>query len=139
MKVGVTVFGMVLLLGLLAGCQQASDSDVAVSAPAPSAGPKQTPEPAGKINSARTQSVLGLRPRELQQMLGVPKLVRRDAPAEVWQYRSDACVLDVFIYQVATGPQVKYAEARTVEAEPARTDDCVNTIRQQNLPDRVPT
>lgn len=72
-------------------------------------------------------------------MLGLPKFVRRDAPAEIWQYRSDACVLDVFIYQAATGAQVKYAEARTVSAEPAVTDECVNAIRQQKSTDRLPT
>jgi hypothetical protein len=132
----------VLLASSLAGCQTSQpDAKIATSAPAPSAAasPSTAPDPSTKISTARALSVLGLQPGELQEMLGAPKLVRRDAPAEVWQYRSEACVLDVFIYQVATGARVKYAEARTIAAEPAKTDDCVNTIRQQNLPDRLPT
>jgi hypothetical protein len=82
-----------------------------------------------------------LRARELEEFLGAPKLVRHDAPAEVWQYRSAACVLDVFLYQdkLTTGVRVKYAEARTIAAEPARTDECVNAIRQQNSSERLPT
>ena len=31
-------------------------------------------------------------------LLGPPKLLRRDPPAEVWQYLRDACVLQVFMY-----------------------------------------
>ena len=77
--------------------------------------------------------VLGLKPHDVQELLGMPKLVRRDDPAEVWQYRSDACVLDVFLYPEETGAQqVRYLEARTVAAEPARTDECVNDIRRTN-------
>lgn len=95
--------------------------------------------PTAKISTAVPTSVLGLGPRDLEKLLGAPKLVRRDAPAEIWQYRSEACVLDVFLYQVAAGAEVKYAEARTIWAEPAKTDECVNAIRQQNLPERLPT
>ncbi|HEY7690463.1 MAG TPA: hypothetical protein VH835_17310 [Dongiaceae bacterium] len=122
----------------MAGCQQAPD--IAVATPAPAA-PQPSPEtaPPSKITPAHPQSVLGLQPQELERMLGAPKFVRRDAPAEVWQYRSDACVLDVFIYQAGTGALVKYAEARTVSAEPAVTDECVNAIRQQKSTDRLPT
>lgn len=113
-----------LLAGLLSGCQSpdpaTSDKVAAVPQPGRGAPPK----------------VLGLKPHDVQELLGMPKLVRRDDPAEVWQYRSDACVLDVFIYPVATGAQVRYLEARTVAAEPALTDECVNDIRRTN---RLPT
>lgn len=127
-------FWIGILLALsLAGCQApqpAAEAKIAVKPPE---------EPSAKISTTAPSSVLGLDPRDLEKLLGMPKLVRRDAPAEVWQYRSEACVLDVFIYRVATGAQVKYAEARTIWAEPAKTDDCVNAIRQQNSPERLPT
>jgi hypothetical protein len=104
-----------------------------------------TPTPATTAGSVAKitapTSVLGLQARELEEFLGAPKLVRHDAPAEVWQYRSAACVLDVFLYQdkPTAGIRVKYAEARTIAAEPAQTDECVNAIRQQNSSERVPT
>lgn len=126
----------VLLAALLTGCQAPQPTPDAKTAVSP---PPSAPDPSAKISAAQTSSVLGLQPRELQKMLGLPKLVRRDAPAEIWQYRSEACVLDVFIYRVAAGARVKYAEARTIQAEPAKTDDCVKAIRQQNSPDRLPT
>jgi hypothetical protein len=31
-------------------------------------------------------------------LLGAANLVRRDGDAEIWQYRNDHCVLDVFLY-----------------------------------------
>jgi hypothetical protein len=116
---------VILLAGLLSGCQS---PDLATSdkvAAAPKAGMGAPPK------------VLGLKPHDVQELLGMPKLVRRDDPAEVWQYRSSACVLDVFLYPEETGAQqVRYLEARTSAAEPARTDECVNDIRRTN---RVPT
>lgn len=114
----------ILLAGFLSGCQSPDSATSDKVAAAPKSGMGAPPK------------VLGLKPHDVQELLGMPKLVRRDDPAEVWQYRSDACVLDVFIYPVATGAQVRYLEARTVAAEPARTDECVNNIRRTN---RVPT
>jgi hypothetical protein len=115
----------VLLAALLSGCQSPHSTSGDKVAAAPKAGMGAPPK------------VLGLKPHDVQELLGMPKLVRRDDPAEVWQYRSGACVLDVFLYPEETGAQqVRYLEARTVAAEPARTDECVNDIRRTN---RLPT
>lgn len=115
----------VLLAALLSGCQS----------PYSTSGDKVAAAP--KASMAPPPKVLGLKPHDVQELLGMPKLVRRDDPAEVWQYRSGACVLDVFLYPEETGSQqVRYLEARTVAAEPARTDECVNDIRRTN---RLPT
>jgi hypothetical protein len=115
----------ILLAGLLGGCQSADRPSGDKVAAVPESGMAAPPK------------VLGLKPHDVQELLGMPRLVRRDDPAEVWQYRSSACVLDVFLYPEGTGAQqVRYLEARTVAAEPARTDECVNDIRRSN---RVPT
>lgn len=116
---------VILLAGLLAGCQSPDSAGSDKVAAMPKSGTGAPPK------------VLGLKPHDVQELLGMPKLVRRDDPAEVWQYRSSACVLDVFLYPEETGAQqVRYLEARTVAAEPARTDECVNDIRRTN---RQPT
>jgi hypothetical protein len=44
---------------------------------------------------------------------GSPDFTRRDAPAEVWQYRSAACVLDVFFYPEGRNLRVAYAATRS--------------------------
>ena len=127
----------VFLAAALSACQALPPVPEKAAANTPP--PATAPGPAAKISTP--ESVLGLRAPELEEYLGTPKLVRHDAPAEVWQYRSAACVLDVFLYQdkVTSGIRVKYAEARTAAAEPAQTDECVNAIRQQNSSVRLPT
>ncbi len=60
--------------------------------------------------------LVGLSAEELQKMLGRPDFKRRDPPAQLWQYRKDGCMLDVFLYQGGAGDgkgyKVKHAEAR---------------------------
>ncbi len=55
--------------------------------------PQPVPDPA---------SLIGLHPDQLTVVLGPPGLVRRDAPAEVWQYVGDDCVLDLYLYRADT-------------------------------------
>jgi hypothetical protein len=87
--------------------------------------------------------MVGLDGVALERLLGEPALVRRDAPAEIWQYRGADCVLDLFLYQEANGqeasgpeaggpgadrPRVLYLEARTGAAEPAPTEGCIGSL-----------
>src|SRR5471032_694712 len=44
-----------------------------------------------------TRELIGLERSEVEARLGTPALRRRDAPAEIWQYRSPLCVLDLFL------------------------------------------
>lgn len=41
----------------------------------------------------------GLTPTQIKSVLGRPGFTRRDAPAEIWQYRGHACTLDLFLYE----------------------------------------
>jgi len=34
----------------------------------------------------------------VEGLLGAPKFRRRDKPAELWQYRAESCVLNLFLY-----------------------------------------
>jgi hypothetical protein len=45
-------------------------------------------------------------------MLGEPSLVRRDPPAEIWQFHDRHCILDVFLYARPGGLAVAHVEAR---------------------------
>ena len=56
---------------------------------------------------------LGLSGPGVSERLGAPALVRRDRDAEVWQYRSARCVVDLFLYAEEDGPlTVRHAEIR---------------------------
>ena len=56
----------------------------------------------------------------LRDALGDPALIRRDGTAQVWQFRGDACTLDLFLYPSDGGDlAVKHVELRG-EAEDER-------------------
>lgn len=63
-------------------------------------------------------------------LLGEPGFIRRDHPAEIWQYRGQSCTLDIFLYQAITGipHKVDYIEARPKSGEPTSNKDCLVSI-----------
>ena len=108
---------LALLAGLiLAGCEATGDPSEPPPPPAPTAfganEDETTPlvnppaSPAMPYNGMATlppvnddpQQLMGLDRATLNEKLGEPALVRRDGDAEVWQYRADRCVLDLFLY-----------------------------------------
>ena len=89
------------------------------------AGCQATPPPTDPVHSAQ---ILGLDSGAVRKLLGEPGLIRRDEPAEVWQYRTTSCVLDVVLYDQASGPRVVYTEARTPTAEPTQADPCLSDV-----------
>lgn len=72
--------------------------------------------------------IIGLDQLAVQKLLGEPGLVRREAPAEIWQYRHAGCVLDLFLYREKTGSRVLHAEARTLDAKPTATKACIDAL-----------
>ena len=52
----------------------------------------------------------GLSDREVRGVLGEPDFRRDEPPAEIWQYRSAECVLDLYLYDDSGQYRVAYAE-----------------------------
>lgn len=67
------------------------------------------PVPIAPVNDDPEQ-LLGMTSESLGDILGKPDVVRRDGGAEVWQYRSETCVLDLFLY--GGMKQVEYVDLR---------------------------
>ena len=62
------------------------------------------------VPDADPAELVGLKSDIVNDLLGAPAMTRRESGAEVWQYRSDICVLDVFLYG---GPQqVEHVDLR---------------------------
>lgn len=53
------------------------------------------PPPGGLAPSA----LKGMSGAAVTHVLGKPSFVRRDPPAEIWQYRVKVCTLDLFLYE----------------------------------------
>ncbi|HEU4825435.1 MAG TPA: hypothetical protein VFS85_03080 [Dongiaceae bacterium] len=113
---------------LLAGACQ-SPSSIDGSASSGSAG-RAGAQPAAPILSGDPASFIGLGGTELSRTLGEPKQVRKDEPAEIWQYSGADCVVDFYLYRGAGGLSVAYLEARDQTAAAAPTDRCVKSLLQ---------
>jgi hypothetical protein len=100
----------------------ASQDDAAAQADALAAIP---PEPG--INDDPEQ-LIGMGPASLNAFLGAPELIRREAPASLWQYRAEDCVLDVVLYPDRTGDKVTYLEARKDGATKIAPRTCLGKL-----------
>jgi hypothetical protein len=74
------------------------------------------------------RELVGLQSHELQARLGDPSLRRRDAPAEIWQYRSTLCVLDVFLYRDGQAMRVTTAEVRPRDGRELPAGTCLSSL-----------
>lgn len=102
----------------LAACQSAAPNEGAML------------QPAAAIISSDSNAFIGLDDRALANALGKPQMVRKEAPAEVWQYGGADCVVDFYLYENDGRMEVAYVEARDMLAGNASTERCVNSLLQ---------
>ncbi|HEV2678248.1 MAG TPA: hypothetical protein VGV37_27215 [Aliidongia sp.] len=104
--------GAILLATLLAACSTGVNAP-GNAALSPTDVTYRTPQAARPhFALAEMASLHDMSDRQLMQRLGSPDFTRRDPPAEIWQYRSASCVLDVFLYPEAGGLKVAHATTR---------------------------
>ena len=87
---------------------------------------KFSPPPLGIASDPKR--FIGAKPDFLLAELGKPFALRKEAPAQVWQYRAEQCVLDIFLYEEDDGPAVVYLEARDLQAAPAEPGVCLGNL-----------
>ncbi len=100
-----------------------------------SATPEPAPEPAPAPPPVPdTQSFLRLSGVEITEILGKPGFVRKDPPAELWQYRTGRCTLDLFFYDEGGGAYaLAYLDFRGTDGTSAGRDDCLREILDQRI------
>jgi len=103
------------------------------SATAPSLPPP--PPPAWTPPVPGPKHLVGLESSRVNVLLGPPDFRRTDSPAEVWQYRSKACVLDLFLYggpksgkKGGAAYRVTHAELRHVGPAAVSAGDCFRRL-----------
>ncbi len=90
--------------------------------PKPTAKPKKVYPPASHLSGLDRNQVTGL--------LGAPGFKRLDDPALIWQYRTAACALDLFLYRTGNNDAftVRYFEARSRGNTVISEKDCFVTL-----------
>lgn len=77
--------------------------------------------------------LLDLGQHDLSSILGKPAFIRRDMSAVVWQYRTDVCVLDLFLYELDQDLAVTYYEFRPRRDGALVRDECFVNLLQRGI------
>lgn len=116
---------------VLAACQTPIGHETA-SKPASAPAPAETVDKEAAAKTVFAASLIGLPRERVQEVFGKPRWVRREAPAEVWQYAGKNCVLDLYLYQVeGGGMSVSFVEARDGAAIATEPESCFSTLVQR--------
>lgn len=95
--------------------------------------PETPPAPAFSKAERDPSRLLDLGRHDLSSILGKPAFIRRDMSAEVWQYRTDSCVLDLFLYQLERDAAVTYYEFRPRRDGELMRDECFIRLLQRGV------
>jgi len=109
-------------LAALGACSPAAPEAPQLATALPAAAPLPATAPAAPARVPA--SLTGLSAGEVVALFGEPDFRRTEPPAELWQYRSADCVLDVFLYSGAGGQHVVYSDARERSLVRAGTGRC---------------
>ncbi|MGE0421487.1 MAG: hypothetical protein AB7O88_04445 [Reyranellaceae bacterium] len=77
------------------------------------------------------ESLRGMNERQVAQTFGRPVFTRDDGPSRLLRFRSDACDLDLFLYQTGGGWQVRHAEARDPQLRSLPVHRCAGSVAAQ--------
>jgi hypothetical protein len=97
----------------------------------------QAPKPAVLTADARARELMDLDADAVRARYGEPRLLRKEAPAQVWQYADDACVLVLVLYDPKEGrgpPKVKYAQGRMLPGHESEAANCMTGPRSTTPP-----
>jgi hypothetical protein len=129
---------LIAALGLLGACtaQQASPEIAmpvpVVQTPSVVASPDPPPLP---------EAIIGLDRDGLTDELGKPVFLMRAQAAEIWQYRAENCVLDLYLYEESGALRVLYLEARDSYGATQAPGACIAAVHaaRQSWPDAAGT
>lgn len=75
------------------------------------------------------QKLVGLSHHNVKRVLGDPSFIRTDKGVEIWQYRAEDCILDLFLYTNRhDGLRVDHSELRGPQLDSAGELSCFKTI-----------
>lgn len=75
-------------------------------------------------------------PVAISSLLGEPTYIRREPPAEVWQFVTGRCVLDITFYPDKTVPENRvssWLESRDMSGQKMALPDCLNSFAASSI------
>lgn len=87
------------------------------------------------VKTANAPVLVGLEPKDVQQLFGEVSFKRWEGSAQVMQF-TGGCILDIYFYEEAPGQAYRatYLTARTSEGLFMETDPCVRILLERRQP-----
>ena len=82
----------------------------------------------GSTPAVSPETLVGAAPAGVIGLLGEPDLRRAEPPAEIWQYRTETCVADIYLIRDGGSSRVVYVETRSPDAEAVPAAGCLGDI-----------
>ncbi len=82
----------------------------------------------GLDKKADPSLLIGLSDKDVTQTLGTPNFVRRDKGVEIWQYKANGCILDLFLYKGSDGLSVDHTDLRGMKLDSNGEPSCFKRI-----------
>jgi hypothetical protein len=77
------------------------------------------------------KELVGLDNMAVRRALGDPVWIRKEQPAQVWQYATADCVVDLYLYDENGALKVTFVEARSHKAEAEPTARCLKSLLER--------
>lgn len=77
------------------------------------------------------KELVGLDHAAIRRALGDPVRIRNDRPAQVWQYATGDCIVDLYLYSSNGVMKVTFVEARSHTAETAPAARCLKSLLER--------
>jgi hypothetical protein len=84
-----------------------------------------------ELVSADPATLTQLLPSEIETLFEKAQLVRQDADASVWQYRSKTCSLNLYFSSEKSGAIAHYTISARKKGETVSEPDCLKSIREE--------
>ena len=93
-------------------------------------GVKPTPQTISERAKIIASELLGKQTPWITEHLGQPSFKRLDGHAEIWQYATSQCIINIFIYEDIEGGarRVLHFDTRDLGARPTPRDACINSL-----------
>ena len=85
------------------------------------------------LDQERFNEFKGRDGKSLISLIGRPDFVRREGLAQIWQYRANACIFDLFLYGKSTNRKVQHAEVRGDEVDKPPARGCFAKLLQDRI------
>jgi hypothetical protein len=122
-----SAFGAIAFILLLGGCQTGSGQQYSLSS-----GEKGVFSSRNAGSPIPADRIKGLDEQQLTAMFGAPLLDRKDDPARVLRYQSDACTLFVSLYRRnGSGWRAEFVDAYDTQLRPLPPDQCAGSVAAQ--------